>query len=228
MTIALVTSIYGGHDELHELPAGIRCDDAVCVTDDDELRSDTWRVVVDPKPDEHPNRAAKLPKLLPWLFTDCSSSVWIDAAYRVLDADFPWLAVSRALPWAAHKHPGRDCIYDEADVSMRMPKYELEPIREQIEHYRSEQMPRHWGLWENGCTARLHTLEVCMIAEAWQAEIERFSFQDQISAPYVWWKHDMRPQHVPRHEPWLVHEPSTNHYRSYNEPHFLQLSRRRA
>lgn len=216
MSLALVTAIYGGHDELHPLPAGIQCDDAVCVTDDPDLFGSGWRMVYEPRVDEHPNRAAKYAKCLPWLYTECDSSVWIDASYAVLDPAFPRHAISYADPWAAHQHPVRDCIYDEARTSLAMPKYQLEPIQQQVDYYRDFGHPEHWGLWENGCTARQHTWDARRLSQSWLWEIERWSYQDQISAPYLFHVLGMRPSIIPRDPRWIENRPGVRHIASYS------------
>jgi len=55
---------------------------------------------------------------------------------------------------AAHAHTARDCIYEEAVASVAYPeKYSTQPIMEQVDSYRAEGHPEHWGLWACGTLA---------------------------------------------------------------------------
>jgi hypothetical protein len=213
--VALITGIFGSYEELRELPEHIEVDDAVCVTDDPDLTSETWRIVYEPRPAVHPNRAAKPPKMCPWRYTGCGSSVWIDAAYEVTDPGFPRWALGFATPFAVHAHPVRDCVYDEAVASMTFAKYAREPILEQVGAYRAAGHPEHWGLWENGCIARRHTAEAHALGEAWLDEIARWSFQDQISGPFLFRLHGLRPAVLPNEAHRLRHRPSRRHVDAY-------------
>jgi hypothetical protein len=83
------------------------------------------------------------------------------------------------------KHPWRDCIYDEADVCVTIPKYNHKDINAQIERYRAEGMPRHFGLWACGCFAFRNNRDTASFRSAWWRELKRTSTMDQISLPYI-------------------------------------------
>lgn len=108
MTVALLTATFDNFDPLHELP-DLGDVEAICVTDNPELRSDTWHVIYEPHPNEHPCLAAKWPKMLPWRYTDAEASVWIDASFRVTSPTFVTDLLSLATPLAQFPHPDRDC-----------------------------------------------------------------------------------------------------------------------
>lgn len=68
---AVVTAVYDRYDTLKPaLPQSGPKVDWVCVTDDPGLEADGWRIVVQPRPGVHPNRAAKHPKCEPWRYTE--------------------------------------------------------------------------------------------------------------------------------------------------------------
>lgn len=214
--IAIITAIYDQYDTLK--PAYAQNIDAewVLVTDDASLQSvseiDGWRVIYEPHI-VHPNRAAKHPKMRPWLYTDATSSVWIDASFRVVSATFAQDVLSYADPIAQFVHPWRDCIYDEA-IASALPKYAGEPITAQVDHYRAEGHPASWGLWATGIIARHHTAHVVEFGDAWLDECYMWSFQDQLSHPYVLRKLSLRPNSLPGthfHNPWLRYEGSLRH-----------------
>jgi hypothetical protein len=214
---AIITSIYGGYDSLKPVLAQDGLDvEWVLVTDDSGIPDGHfgWRVVHISRPGLHPNRAAKQAKFRPWEFTDAPASVWVDGAFSVASPRFAAEALALADPIAQFVHPWRDCIYDEVPASEVMAKYDGEPVREQAEHYRGLGHPEHWGLWAAGVIARRHTPDVMRLGYAWAAEVARWSFQDQISEPYVLRNLGLRPSALTGNHlsnPWLSHQGSARH-----------------
>lgn len=215
MKYALLTAIYDGYDTLKELAPQDVDAEAICVTDDPNLRSDTWTIVHEPRPSAHPNLAAKRPKTKPWLYTDADIVVWIDASLIVRSPSFV-NAMLKYLPFGQFDHPERDCIYDETLHSVAMPKYADQPLRDQANHYRTTGHPDHWGLWATGLIVREHTPQIEAFGDAWLAECERWSFQDQISEAPMLRKHKLRPTTIPgfvgvQQNPWVGYAASARH-----------------
>lgn len=214
---AVITALYGAYDTLKPVVPQDGLDvDWVCVTDDPTFRGAAlgWRIVYRPNPGIHPNRAAKWPKLHPELFTRAPASVWIDASFRVTSESFVRDVLAFADPIAQFVHPWRDCLYEEAEVSAGMPKYEGERIDEQAKEYRSTRHPEHWGLWAAGVIARQHTPEIIELGNVWAEEIEWWSFQDQVSQPFALRETGLRPTELPGTHfanDWLTYEGSESH-----------------
>jgi hypothetical protein len=197
---AIITAIYDGYDTLKPACPQDGLDvEWVLVTDDPAILDGSlgWHVVHEPRPGLHPNRAAKRPKFLPWEYTSAPASVWIDASLRVASARFAAEALAPADPIAQSPHPARDCIYDEVPASEIGTKYAGEPLREQEAHYRQAGHPAHWGMWATTMISRRHTPDVMRLGYAWLAEVARWTFQDQVSQPYVLRNLDMRPASLP-------------------------------
>ena len=190
VSVALVTAIYGGHDNLRPLPAGHGFDDAVCVTDNPELEAEGWRVIVLPS-SEQPRLAAKHPRMLPFDFVDTDVAVWLDAAFEVVGDGFAEfcldsLADKNLIAW---EHPeNRNCLYQEATYCQDWPKYSSEPIREQTAHYRELGMPEGFGLWACGTLVWRNSAEAKEFGQAWLQENKRWSIQDQVSFPFLLWQ----------------------------------------
>lgn len=185
-------------------------DEALALGDADPMG---WTVVYEPRPGMHPNRAAKWPKCLPADYTDAPASVWVDASFQVTSDQFVSEVLAWADPVAQFVHPDRDCVYDEAGASAYY-KYDGEPITEQVESYRAEGHPAHWGLWATGVIARHHLPEVLAMGRDWLAEIGRWSFQDQLSEPVCLRRAGLRPTALPgKHmaTPWLSYQGSGRH-----------------
>jgi len=151
---------------------------------------------------------------MPWEYTDASSSIWIDASFRVISETFAIEAISYANPIAQFKHPWRDCIVDEARASAGIPKYYNQPIGRQSQQYVETGHPLHWGLWATGVIARRHNPDIEMLGAEWETQVCYWSFQDQISQPYILRHLGLRPIEFPGthfSNNWLVYEGSGRH-----------------
>jgi len=217
--LAIITAITDDYDTLKPVMPQQGVDvEWVCVTDGEPLpdadAATGWTMVCEPRHSRHPNRAAKRPKLTPWEYTTATASIWVDASFRVVSDRFAVEALALADPIAQFEHPWRDCLYEEAAHSALLPKYAGEPIIEQGAHYRAHGHPERWGLWAAGVIARRHTRQVQKLGEAWTAEIDAWSFQDQISQPYALRNVGLHPASLPGSHlanGWLKYEGSGRH-----------------
>lgn len=178
------TAIFGAQDELKAQPP-IADVDYVCFTDQ-VLRAPGWKVIqVRPSPLSD-RLAAKAPKTVPhkWV-RRWPRSIWIDGSVRILSPQFPSIALAALQDGIAlFTHPDRDCIYDEAEASKPMPKYEPDEIDRQIEGYRRDGFPEHAGLWACSVIAREHHRPLMRrLGRRWLERCQRESVQDQISFP---------------------------------------------
>lgn len=113
-------------------------------------------------------------------------TLWIDGSCEVRSPRAISGLLDIEVPIALYTHPDRDCIYQEAGVSLGMRKYHNEPIREQVQYYIDEyEYPEHWGLWFTGLILRNRCPEVERMERMWWNEIDRWSYQDQLSFPVV-------------------------------------------
>lgn len=213
--VAIVTAIFDGYDGLKPTlaQAGVEVD-WVLVTDREPDDARGWRVVVEPRPDVPPVRAAKRPKFLPWEYTDAPASIWIDAAYRVTSGQFAAEALALADPIAQFEHPWRDDLYAEAAEIARLGMDSDGTAAWQVERYRQAGHPEGWGLWASGVIARKHTAAVKRMGAMWAKEVEAGSSRDQVSQPYVLRKTRLRPASLPGTHlanAWLKYEGSGRH-----------------
>jgi hypothetical protein len=215
MKTTILTAIYDQYDELKPVLDQSIDVDWVCVTDTPyHPYSGGWKIVHEPRPHLHPNRAAKLPKMLPMLYASTDTSIWIDASFRVTSRFFAEEALNYAQPIAQFRHPWRDCIYAEAEESLRLSKYAGEPIEEQMHGYHEYGHPKDWGLWATGVIARRHTPDVIRMGYQWLADVYEYSYQDQLSHPYACSANNLRPIDFPGTHlanDWLAYEGSGRH-----------------
>lgn len=205
MAVALLTAIYGGYDTLKPLPANHGFDDAVCVTDNPNLLADGWRIEYVPRENMAPRLASKYPKMQPFDFVDADTVVWLDAAFHVTHEGFKdfclnALGDNHFVVWSHPDRAHRNCLFDEATLCQDWVKYRDYPIREQVEHYEAEGMPRGFGLWACGTIVWRNSVEAIEFGRLWLQENVKWSIQDQISFPYLLWKYPLMFAEFPDHE----------------------------
>lgn len=192
------TAVYGDHIPLLEFDT--KGFEFRCYTDR-KIESRTWKIEQRPPVPGGPRMAAKWWKMFPPEVASGDISIWIDASITVTDVHEMVRVCKAALKGhdvALFKHPERTNIFDEAVASLQMPnKYYGLPLIAQVEAYREEGLPHDSGLWAGGVIARKHSLKRVNFENDWWAENEKWSYQDQLSLPYVLWKHDVKPGVIP-------------------------------
>lgn len=186
MTVTVLTACYGGYDTLVSPPSqSVECR-WVAVTDGTCNVPEPWEQIVEPRGHMHPRLAAKVPKCLPYLYA-WGPVVWLDASAWLKTGDTIERLVAAAgdAYLAQWEHPDRKAITGEAAVSAMMRKYEGQPVREQAAQYVAQGHPDSWGLWATGAMVWPDPKVLRGFGEAWLAEQVRWTYQDQISEPYV-------------------------------------------
>jgi hypothetical protein len=77
-----------------------------------------------------------------------------------------------------------------------MKKYAGLMVEEQAAHYKASGMPDGWGLWATGIMARRNCWWSEDFGERWLAEQVRWSYQDQVSEPYILWQMGTQPRNL--------------------------------
>ena len=207
MKVAIITSIYGNYDKLtipayQNVPSGIEVE-FVLVTDPITWQwnpDGPWRIVVEPRGWLSPMMAAKVAKARPDLYTDAEIMIWVDGCLDITHSDFiTWMLKNLGDNVLASTECtcSDDEILDEANSSKAIPKYAMLPTIEQANHYISLGYPPNWGSWFGGLIAWRNCTVQKSIGSRWLTEMMRWGFQDQISLPYVLWRHGIRPANVP-------------------------------
>jgi hypothetical protein len=191
----IFTAVTGDHDTLKP-PAVVERDiDYVAYTDTPGTKfPEPWRTVRIWHTGRNPRVTARWHKILPHVHLhqyDCS--FWIDANYEVVgpfSALFDELAETSL---ATHRHPERDCVYAEADAVKANLLDHPAIVDLQMEYYRRVGLPARSGLVETGIMFRSHRdVRVKLMMHEWWGQIESFSQRDQLSANYIFWKHDFK------------------------------------
>lgn len=195
MSIGLVTAIFDDYDTLK--PQYTDAHEAVCVTDNPDLRADGWKMrVVKRPPHETGRRACKHPKVFPWLYLGSAHDIIItadgafDLLHRKIDID-KYLPPGEILgQWP---NMFRGCAYDEIKASRSIDKYTNDRLDEQEAFYRESGLEENWGLWSCGLIFRRDVPRIREFEVRWYQEMARWGVQDQISHAFVCHEMYLRP-----------------------------------
>jgi len=188
--VAIVSANFGNFDQVRTQAKQDIDVDWIIFSDDPHLNPPKpWKLIVNEDRGAHPNMAAKRFKLLP----DVSHRyvIWIDANMEVTSRSFAREALGFIHDGIAlHKHPRRDCIYDEAEASLgaesQNGKYEGLGIEEQVARYWDEGHPKNAGLYACGTIAwDRGDPKARRLGLEWLGECARWTYQDQLSFPVV-------------------------------------------
>lgn len=199
--VAIYTAIFGGYDGLIEQP-DIPGVDYICFTDDPDLRSSQWDVRMAPARYTHPRMSAKWFKALAHkALPEYGITIWIDGGTRLLTRQFVDVVVTclEGADLALFRHPVRDTIRAEAEFCTPLPKYAGQPMIEQVEHYSAQGFADDNGLFAGGILGRRHpSREIQRFGRLWLRENRKWTYQDQLSLPYVLWKLGISPAVIPQ------------------------------
>jgi len=92
----------------------------------------------------------------------------------------------------SHRYKRRVCIYEEGRLCIEGGKDSETNILKQLEFYKKEGYPIDNGLYATFVLFRRHTEKLKGFSRLWWEQLEKYSHRDQISLPYVAWKHNMK------------------------------------
>lgn len=206
--VCIYTAIYGGYDDLKSQPEqSVDCD-LICFSDRAISENNGWKIILnDDRKSMHPRMRAKFFKLMPhklfrpsWLninsfFKDrlpfYDYTIWVDGSVQIRSSSFveELLQSIGYYGMAMFIHPDRNCIYEEVLYCRKMLKYQYLPLDNQVSYYRSKGYPEYSGLMAAGIIVRdMRRKKLKTIDNKWWQENLRWSYQDQISLPFVLWK----------------------------------------
>lgn len=199
MSVAIITSIYGGYDVLHTPVGQYQECEFVLVTDIDippEVVS-PWRVVYEPKPGVEPRLASREAKCSPWKYTDADVAIWVDGDIHINSPWFvTWCLQSLGDADVCQRRMDRTAT-EEIKASRCLEKWNNDHLEEMLDHYLSTGYPDDYGIWWCGLIVRRNTAPD--IGLSWLAEMIRWTCQDQISYSYIMYELRMKPKDMAIH-----------------------------
>lgn len=160
-------------------------------TDDPNLKSEKWEVVVFDARGLGARRASRLPKLLPHLYLPPHDvSVYVDASLAPVIPSVAAMAGAslQGHDFAAYAHCARDCTYDEIAECIRCGKSDKASAEKFLERLASERFPPRQGLLENAFLVRRNTSVSRRVNELWFQEYMEGAERDQFYLMYILWR----------------------------------------
>jgi hypothetical protein len=188
------TAIFGGYDTLSPVVSNWNID-FICFTDNAQLRSAGWSVVVVDSSAADSVLASRQYKINPHIFlADYDFSLYIDGNVKIVhDPFFLFQKYLANHSIAMQKHPDRDCSYAEASVCVEQGLADEQLVRLQMTRYASEGFPEGYGLTDNSIIFRRHLdKDIVNLMNAWWGEFCRGARRDQLSLQYLIWKNDLK------------------------------------
>lgn len=129
------------------------------------------------------------------IFDNYEYSVYVDRKHP-LDVDFndyvSYLEPGSDFATRQHRYKRRICAYEEGKVCLAKYMGDKSEILNQLDFYRSENYPVNNGLYATFIVFRRHTERLKEFSKLWWEQVEKYSYRDQISLPYVAWKFGMK------------------------------------
>jgi len=227
MKIVIYTCIVNNYDtplNVQRLVAQNKAD-FVCFTDNAKTKEDGWEyrkidTVIEgkykyPKTNRHV-------KLNPHLYLNgYDINVYIDGNKRIKDfnklIDLCHLLHNTDANIVLSHHWGRSMIVAEIAECIRLGRDDKEVLVNQLKDYILDGFKDTTGLYMGSIQIRKFNEEMRVFMEAWWNEVEKHSYRDQVSLPYVIWKTGMYPKMI-RLYPNYVHElvEHHNHLKQFN------------
>ena len=219
--IAIITAIYGNYDNIKE--HNIQSKDSVdwyCFTNNNNMKSKTWNIINTPyhinnkelKNSIYKNSnskdkkteymmAAKYYKIKSHkidILKNYDYIVWIDGSIFLQNNFINNIIslINKNYQLINFKHSMRNNIKDETIVSKKMLKYKNQDLDYQYKTYIKEGFQDNIGLFENTIIIRKNNSNIEKLFDEWWIHNLKYSYQDQISYPFVLWKNKINPDYI--------------------------------
>lgn len=119
------------------------------------------------------------------LYIDANINILTDKIFREIDNLEKDLILS--------VHACNVCMYKEFIWAINDNVDNLELINKQLDLIKSENFPKNYGMPENNIIYRKHNKEhIVSLMKDWWYMLENYAKRDQLSFPYILWKHNIK------------------------------------
>lgn len=194
MKIAVLTSLIGSLEHLHDPKVKFKGVDYYAFVDKVNLDCTTWKQIeyhsftLDEKYTNRRN--AKIYKILPELFIpNYDYYIWHDVSHELIVDPVEILSneKNKNAAYLVFRHTTRNCIYNEANIIKKLGYDNKKLVNEQVNYYKKNGYPSGNGLYELSAFIK-NSKKSMLTSLIWWENICKFSSRDQISFPYAVWK----------------------------------------
>lgn len=190
--VAIVTAVTGSIDNIPGTDLANRI-----------IYDETHRPLLYPRRDLNQRLRSKYFKMCThWLHPKFSSYIWADGTFTIKAGIVEWLIAKLGdADCAFFKHPHRSTIKQESDFVLDKIKhgdaylkirYGNESMAEQVDAYVADGFPLNLtALLAGGLFIRRNSEKVNAAFDHWFVENVKWTIQDQLSLPYILWKHNL-------------------------------------
>lgn len=186
----IYTALFGNYDKLVD-PEDVCADcDYLCFTDQENIKSNVWSIIVIKDCDLSANLMNRKYKILPHIYLPSyESSLYVDANVGLKRCPIKLFErLSPCKPFFAPRHPFRNCIYQEAEECYRNGKISYAEMLRLFSFLNSSNYPSNNGLHENNILLRKHNEKnVANLMERWFCFVKGECSRDQLSLKYLAW-----------------------------------------
>jgi ribosomal protein L27 len=118
-------------------------------------------------------------------------SIYIDGNVRIVSDVRPFVnCVADKTGLAMHKHRARECVYDEAQMCVKLHRGNKKFINKLMKCYQQEKFPENFGMNEANLivTDLKNENAIRLLDEWWNEFVRSETMRDQLVWPYVLWK----------------------------------------
>ena len=189
--VVVVSAIFGHKDRPQRAPTKSDVDKFVMFTD--WMAHSSW-VRKNVLTGDEPRAVARKYKTLALDYVEADVVVWIDGRVRFSGEPLrPLLTRTlRDTDIAGYPHPDRMSVFEEASVCSRLGLGSTDRLTQQVADYKAEGFEDAGGLWATGVLVRRNTEAMREFGRAWWQQLQKYTMRDQISFPYLLWKHGLR------------------------------------
>lgn len=174
----------------------------ILFTDNKNLTSSVWKIVVLDEKLSDPRRTSRLTKILPHRYLPPHDiSIYIDSSLELKTDNVRKMVVEcmEGSDIALYKHYKRSCVYDEIEFVMNSTDRVVankELCLRAIKKYEEINYPRKNGLFENAFIFRRNTEKIKALNETWWNEYIEGTERDQFTFMYSLWVHKVSPNPI--------------------------------
>lgn len=187
--IVVYTAIMGNFDNIKEPLVVTSNVDYICFTDNEKIKSKTWKIILLDKQENSRKLARKLKILGHEAVNHYDYSIWVDGNIQIKD-DLTDLIekyfLIKNIDLATFKHPVRNCIYEEAIECAKSQADSSASISKQVKYLIDNGYPTNNGLVESNVLFKNNKSSRAEdFFKRWWYFVDHVTIRDQLSFNYV-------------------------------------------